>query len=389
MANNLQRLTSTFLSLFLLSPAVLAFDNYKEFKRDRWDFELGSELFYSEANYVNMGSSTQKLTSGSHFQLLDVNLSTRYMPRRDWSLFAMGTISNAESKDSISTRTNSSFSQALLGFDFMMYNDWLQMVPEVAALIPFEKVDKTSDKVLNSEGVYQAWARLNLQKELGAWRFYGWAGFNYRGEGRSYLMPWGFGIQSKWSAWNLGAEIFGAQSITDDSDSSNKIARQTLVNTVDAGSYKFYYPNPSVIDSRVFLNWNVSPKWSLQVNGGTTLAGENTAAGYHVGGFVRYSYDLSQGYSAPGVELDQSSVPRGKSNMYLHPDVDLSSDKKVNKFREETSDGVDQTIFQAKPTQRPKPTQNTVDEELQKQMDAAEIQIELKQDKRKKKKRSQ
>ncbi|HEX7674309.1 MAG TPA: hypothetical protein VF412_09060 [Bdellovibrio sp.] len=382
MANNLQRLTSVVLGLFLLSSAANAFDNYKEFKRDHWDFELGTQFFYSEANYVNMGTGTTSLTSGNHYQLLDVDFSTRYI-FKDWSLFAEGTMSNAESKNSVATRTNSTLTQALLGMDFMMYDGYLQLVPELAALVPFQKISTSDDQVLNSEGVFEAWARITAQKDFGKARIYGWLGLDYRGEGRSYLMPWGVGLQGKFSQFKLGAELYGSQSITDDTDTSNKTIRNAYLNQVDAESYKFYSVNPSIVDTMLYATWSMTPAWSVQVNGGATVAGENAAAGYHVGGFIRYSFDLAAGYVPPDrYEPVHNAVPEGKSNMYQQ-DSELSSDKKVKRFREQTDDGVDQNLFKPAPTKRQvKP--KTVDDELQQQMNDTEFQIELKQDRKKK-----
>lgn len=376
MANNLQRLTSIVLGLFLLSPGAGAFDNYKEFKRDRWDFELGTNFFRSEANYSTGGSGSSSLSSGNYYQLLDVNLSTRYMPTRDWSVFAMGTISSAESKDSVATRTNSSLSQLIGGFDFVMYDGWFQLVPELAGLIPLQKVDTGADSVLNSEGVYEMWARITAQKDFGSWRGYGWIGFNYRGEERSYLMPWGFGAQIKGRSVRLGGEIFGFQSISDDKDTSNKTIRNAYLNTVDAGSYKFYSVNPSVVDSLAYFTWMINSKWSLQANGGLTLTGENSAAGFHVGGFVRYSFDMSEGYvEKPYIAPAPSPVPTGRSNMYRRDDQELSSSTKVRQFKEQTNDGVDQQIFKPRPTKR-KP--RVKDKQLQDQLNDTEFQIELK-----------
>lgn len=376
MANNLQHLTSIILALLLLSPGAGAFDSYKEFKRDRWDFELGANYFYSEANYGSTGSGTSSLTSGNHYQLLDVNLSTRYMPSRDWSVFAMGTIGSAESKDSVATRSNSSLSQLVGGFDFVMYDGWFQLVPELAVLIPLQKVDTASDAALNSEGVYEMWARLTAQKDFGPLRGYGWIGFNYRGEERSYLLPWGLGVQLKGRSVRLGGEIFGFQSISEDKDTNNKTLRDAYLNTVDAGSYKFYSVNPSVVDSLVYLTWMINSKWSLQGNTGLTLAGENSAAGFHVGGFIRYSFDMSEGYTEkPYVEPVASPVPEGRSSLYNRQDEELSSSTKVRQFKEQTNDGVDQQIFQPRPTKRKSRAKDT---KLQQQLNDAEFQIELK-----------
>lgn len=380
MAINLQRLTSTCISLLFFSLPALAWDNYKEFKRDHWDFEASTEFFRSEANYPSSGGGSQNLNSGNYFQTLDFTFGTRYMPRQTWSIFAEGTVSNAESKDSLATRTNSSFSEAQLGVDFVMYSDLFQMIPEVVVVIPTEKVNSTSDTVLNSEGVMEVRSRLLAQKDFGTWRGYGWLGFNYRGDGRSFLMPWGVGVQMKKNRFRWGGELFGYQSISDDTD-KNSTTRTAYINGVNAGSLKYYGTNPALMDTQVFATWLISPKWSMQVNGGMTLMGSNSAAGFHAGGVFRYSFDMSEGYvEEPPVAPIDSPVPSYRSNMY---NSELGSEKKVNQFREDTADGVQQDIFKARPTQKPVP-KRVKDKQLQQQLDQTEFDIELKSKKKRK-----
>ncbi|WP_374077374.1 hypothetical protein [Bdellovibrio bacteriovorus] len=380
MANNLQRAAFAFVGLFLFSFPVWALDNYKEFKRDHWDFEVGTQFFRSEANYPSSGGGSQNLPNGNHYQLIDVNLGTRYMPRQNWSVFAWGTVGSAESKDSIATRTNSTLSEGAVGFDFLMYNDLFQLVPEVIALMPFEKIDPASDAVMNSEGVFEVRSRLIAQKDFGSMRGYGWLGFNYRGDGRSFLMPWGVGAQLKMTRLRLGAELFGYQSVSDDTD-KDSLLRTSYINGVNAGSMKFYGPNPSLVDTQVYATWLITRKWSVQANGGMTLMGSNTAAGFHVGGFIRYSFDMTEGYTEDVYEPVNSPVPNYRSNMY---DSDMSSEKKVQQFKEETDDGIDQNIFKPRPTKKKPRVQ---DQELQQQLDDTEFQLELKSDKKKRRRR--
>lgn len=376
-ANNLQRLTFIIAGILGLSSSAWALDNYKEFKRDRWDFSLSSDFFYSEANYPQSGGGSQNLLNGNHYQLLNTNFETRYMPRQNWSMFAWGTVGNAESKDSVATRTNSTFSEAAAGFDFVMYSEAFELVPEVLVLMPSEKVDPKSDAVLNSEGVIEVRSRLIAQKDFGTLRGYGWLGFNYRGEGRSFLMPWGVGAQLKFRRLRLGAEVLGYQSVSEDTDKNNAL-RSSYINGVNAGSLKFYGVNPALVDTQVYATWLISSKWSLQAQGGMTLAGSNTAAGYHVGGLIRYSFDLTEGYTEDTFVPQESAVPNYRSNMYNETEV--SSQKKVNEFREETQDGVDQKVFKPQPTKKPRFEQD----ELQRQLDETEFQVDLKADKKKK-----
>jgi hypothetical protein len=389
-ANNLPRLTLVS-SIILAFAAVglltfpqnaLAFDNYKEFKKDHLDFELGANYFYTEANYFTLGGSTTNLTSGNHYMLIDSTLSARYVAS-NMSFFATGFLSSAESRDTLVTRKNATFTQALLGVDFVMMDYFVQIIPELGGIIPITTVSSVPSNVITNEGVYEAWARVNVQKEFGRLRAYSWIGFDYRSDGRSSLLPWGLGLSAKLGSFRLGAEVTGSHTVVNDADSEffKKQNRITIVNGINGGSCKFYCPNPSLIDSLVFINWNATPAFSMQLNGGTTLAGENSAAGYHAGLLIRYSFDLAN-IPAPSEkpEVSRFEGSSGRVRTNIRPsESEISSEKKISAFQEETKDGVDQTIFKPQPTKKAK----AVDQELQNQMDNAELQIELKQRKQK------
>ncbi len=348
-AINLQRLM--LLAIFHLGFSSIGFalDNYKEFRRDTWDIQAETQYFYSEANYKSSGTSMEKLASGSHYSLLDFTFETRYVPQRNWSLFASGNVGNSESQNSVSARKNSTFNEMVLGADRLVYADAFQIIPEVGLLIPFDKIDRKADSSLNSEGVLQVWARATVQKEFFNVRVYGWLGVEYRDDGRSHLMPWGAGLQYKIPRWRFGAELFGSQSISDDVDTKDPTQRNAYLNTVNAGTLKFYSVNPSSVDSLGYVTYLFTPKWSAQINGGTTLAGANSAAGFHVGAFVRFTFDMTDGYRE--YEPLESSETYEKSMMYQDKADTLSSEKKVPRFQEDTQDGVSQEVFKARPTQ--------------------------------------
>jgi hypothetical protein len=104
-----------------------------------------------------------------------------------------------------------------------------------------------------------------------------------------------------------------------------------------------------------------------------------------VGGFLRYTFDFTEGYSQSDdyTPLD-SEVPSGRSQMY-NQNEEMSSEKKVRGFREETNDGVDQNLFKPQPTKPPKkPKKRINDADLQRQLDETEFKVELKGKKKKK-----
>lgn len=381
MAMNLKYLTVVVLGSFLMSPSSFAMENFKDFKRDTWDFDIETEYFHSEANYTSYGGGSQNLFNGNSYQLIDTQFRTRYVPRPTHSFFGWLTLSNAESIDSVSTRRNSTFSAGALGMDFMLYADLFEAIGEVIAVMPFEKIEDGSDTVFTNEGVFEVRSRLVLQKKIGAARGYGWLGFNYRAGGRSFLMPWGVGTQVRLNKVLLGAEVFGFQSVSDDTDKNNFL-RTSYVAAVNAGSMKFYSINPSLIDTQAYAQFALGSRWTVQGHGGMTLAGENSAAGFHVGAFIRYSFDMTTGYRIEEESTSLSSpVPKQRSNMYDQRDTTLSSEKKVRQFREDTSDGVDQRVFKARPTTKTKKKKKIEDDYLQQQLDATEFEVELKQKK--------
>ncbi|XGC81266.1 hypothetical protein ACES2L_02065 [Bdellovibrio bacteriovorus] len=372
-ANNLQPCKLLIFSLFLLSSPVYAVDNYKEFKRDTWEFEASTQYFNSTANYSS-GGENQSLSSGNSYQLLDFTFATRYVPKNRWSMFAWANVGNSESKNSVATRTNSSLNEGAAGIDFLLYDDNFQLIPEIIAIMPFETIDPLSDAVANSEGVVQVRSRLIAQKNFNAFKGYGWLGFTYRSDGRSFLMPWGVGAQFGNGKMKWGAEVFGHQSVSEDSNSTDPAVRTAYINAVNAGSFKFFSENPSIIDTQGYALWALSEKWTLQANGGLTLTGANSAAGFHVGGFIRYTFDMTDGYVQEPERIDD----------------DLSSDTKVQTFRENTADEVDQSLFEARPTKRPRKKKPQVSDEemqqreLQQQLDNTEFEVELKSNKKKK-----
>lgn len=388
-ANTLIHAASATLALMLSLPSTLmAFDNYKQFKRDRWDFDLSSEYFRTESNY-NSGGSQERLGSGQYLHSMDVNIGTRYFLGKKSSFFASTTISTVETRGSIATRTNSTISQAVAGVDWLAYSESFDLIPEVSLLMPLDVASLGGDTALNAEGVVELRPRFTVQTQFRSFGTYAYSGFTYRDKGRSFLLPWGVGAFYKLSNSRVGAEIFGYQSITDDKDTKNRSERLANLMTVNAGSLRYASVNPSLMDTNFFWHTGINNAWSFDVAGGISVMGTNTASGFHLGALVRYSWDLTRGYSepTPTYEPSESTLApvRGRSRMYQDND-DLSTEGKVKRFKETTNDGVDQKIFKKKAL-TPAPVRPDRDPRLQKQLDDVEMQIELKSNKKKKKRR--
>lgn len=316
-----------------------AFDDYQRFRKGTYDFEFETHYFKTEANYTESGGSYQKLLSGQSYELFNFLLKTRYDLSKRSTLYGSLNLANATSNGLTMNRSNSTVTGAILGYGHRVYDQGFDLIADFYTLIPFQKIDQNTDTVINSEGVIEATGLLRAQMDFTTFSALGYVGLTYR-QARSALLPWGAGIEANYAKWGWGGKIFGFQSITNDPDTSDRIPRTIVTDRVDASSLVFYSVNPSLIDSEVFARFKFDNVWALTVGGGSTITGTSTAAGYHAGVSLKYSWDSEPSYymKNPGAATQEDN---------------LSSERKVPRFKEEIDDGVNQKLFQKKGTTPP------------------------------------
>lgn len=373
------KLIISILSLLVTVEQAWSFNRYKLFDEGRTDLMANLDYMKSDANY-KLSGDTQSLVGNNYYQLLDTSLGGRYVWNNYLATYAFVNIGSAESKGVDSTRTNSTLNKAWVGTEMMLDMGLIDLIPEVSILVPFEKVSTNQDVVLNNEGANEFTGKMNVQLDFKSFLMFGYLGFTYRDGGRSYLMPWGANAEYHFSKIGLGAEIFGFQSISGDQDkgATGEVNREILASRVNGGSKKFYSVEPSVVDFNLYVIMDINKSFSMGAGGGLTLAGANYASGYHAGAFLQYSFGGSNAYK-----------PKHKNYRRTRYDS-LSTDKQIEKFNEDTKDGVDQKLFQPQPSVAPKPRQTVPadtekDQELKQQLMDTEMSIELKSRKKKRK----
>jgi len=371
-----------------------AFDDYQRFRKGTYDFGVETQYFKSNANYTESGGSYKDLLGGQSFEIFNFNLKSRYDFSKRSSMYGHLDIAYANSVGLLTTRSNSTVTGAVLGYAYRPYSEDFDLITDFYTVIPFQKIDQNTDSVINSEGVIEATGLLRAQMDFATFSALGYIGATYR-QARSALLPWGVGLEANYAKWGWGGKVFGYQSITDDPDTDNRTQRTIVTDRVDASSLYFYAVNPSVIDSEVFVRFKFDNVWALTVGGGSTISGTSTAAGYHAGASLKYSWD-----SEPSYYL--------KNPALYTKEVNQSSEKKVPEFKEEIDDGVNQKLFQKKGTTPPAPTPRSGSDmtpaadtvavkkvgpqptpaQFQEASDGGEVQLQLKRTKRKKKPKS-
>lgn len=370
------------LCIILLSPLpALSLTQTKKFRPGWWELSADSSYVYSDSNFTSSGSNSS-LLSGNNYQLFEVDGQLRYVLDRHWALLGGAQFAYGQSKGYDANRTNSALTGMMIGAQYALLVGGYDLVPELTYFYPFESVKNGSDAVMISEGVSEFSAKMYLQIPTQSYLMLGSIGYIYRSHGRSSLMPWSAACEIPFTTKTFGAELYGFQSLNDDSDKGNTLAenaRNTQIFQVNGGSQKFYSLNPSVIDTLFYARFEAGRHMYVTIGGGLAVAGASYAAGPHV--FLSLKHEIG------------TTVARKKGiSVPVNIESRLHTDSPQKTFKEDTEDGVDQTLFEPPPVPadeevvpKPLPPPQPSEEQVQKKLDDFEMNIELKRKKKKKK----
>jgi len=348
----------------------------RSYRLGRWQFDAQVTSYQATANYTKSGGEYSSLPSGYSYTLLDFDFGARWVPSSRWAVYATSRVSNAESKDNVSTRRDSTLTQAVVGTDFLFYSSKrLDLYPDFSLTVPLKRVDPAADDVVAGEGAMELSGKIIGRINWGVFDPFAFIGFTYRDEDRSSLMPFGAGAELQFSKWHLGGEVRGYQTVIADKFADNPYRRE-IVAARNGNALRYYAVDPSLLETNFWLRGNLTPTWAMKFGGGTSITGSNTAAGWSVFAGITYSPEFTPGRPSPIV------APYKERQ---------TEDTQV--FQEETSDGVDQNLFRKPPPPvpvappAPKPNPEVQKKKLQNELDQTEFQIELKSTKKKKRKR--
>ena len=357
-----------FIGVFASSP-VWAWNELRNYKLGQWDFEVNAKYFTATSNYSRAGNQFQSLASGYSYTLYDFNLGGRWTPTTRWGIYSFAQVSSSQSRDLLLTRNNSGLNQIVAGADYLLFKAWANFISDVSVSFPFHRIDTGSNDVLISEGDIELTARMILQTKISIFDAFGFLGFTYRDEGRSSLLPYGTGAELDFHSWFLGADVCGYQTVLNDQYSGSPDTRELFATAKDGSTLRFYSVNPSILESNFWWRWSPGQSFSFQLGGGMTLTGTSTAGGWNIASALNYRFQTQQ-------------------NPYSTP-VERRKETELNRFHEETNDGVDQQLFQAPsppptpPVKKPGLTPEQRHQQIQKDLDKTEMKIELKPRKKK------
>lgn len=267
-----------------------AYTPLKDFTQGSMELGAYTEYFRSEENYKS-GGGKESLPSGFSYQLIDININSRFVIGQDFALYASANIGSSESKSSTDVYTNSTLNWVEVGGDYLLLNNGdLSLVFDLSAIVPLEKISDNMETSLNWDGAFHVRPRGIISYETNGFVPYASLGVDYRDKGLSTLATFSAGLSSSLkSDFVFGGELNGYTTIGKDSLASDKeFERTQIIDKYNASSKKFYSINPSLFDTEIYFKYRVQ-EWSVGASGGMTLSGSQSASGFHAKLFVTWN----------------------------------------------------------------------------------------------------
>lgn len=244
-------------------------------RENRYEIRGEFSYFTSESNY---GSGAQVPDDGSFTNAL-TSTQVLFDLNPDLRLYGGAVYGWTEADDGYESRTHSGFSEVSLGTQYWFRLPLVYLVPQGDFTAPTFRVDEYSDDPLIGEGAMKVRAGGWAIFRLGLVRPFVYAGFEYRDEGRSHLLPYRVGLQFKQKMFWLQGEYRGHQTVMDDENSDLRQDRDLYLHQVNGGSYRYYAINPSVGEGAVEAGLQVG-SFGVKAGFAMTATGDNAAEGW-------------------------------------------------------------------------------------------------------------
>lgn len=346
---------SLFALVVMICPQASSWDQLRAYGQGIIDLEYSFQYFLTGANYSDEGGSFEQLPSGYGYQLMTHDFGLRWSISDRWAVLSKVHVGFAEAEDPVAKRTHSNISGVTLATDWIAKESksW-ELVPELFVFIPTEDVNTRTDHALISEGVLEFGGQLIGRLVTGSFLSYASGGYTHRDQGRSGLLTYSIGSEYVHTHFSIGAGLQGFTSVYDDEDSDQPQARNTVL-LQNGSSKKFFGVNPDLTEALAWYRADAGRTWGLKLGAGLTVTGKNSAQGEFLFANLNYRF---QGPKLKSTPVAPPRIPRPENE----------------KFQEDLTDGVDQSLFDSVDPRRKK---KSTPESIQKELDDTEMKIEL------------
>lgn len=270
------------LVILILSPLTLsAKPRLGKFFRPWWsETILQYDVFHSVGNYDANGNSQSLPSSNSFWETTNFDFAGRYVFSSNWAMTTGLNYVNAQTFITNISNTNGGIQTIHGGIEYKFDIDGFDLGVEGVGLFTPYSVDLNSTKPIYGDGAQAFGGNLWMQQRFDSFYWHAKAGYLYRSEGLSSLLPYELGLHWRLGSLAIGAIAEGAWSLT--ADVETDLTRTSFLNRSSAGSLHFRSANPNSNMLDLQAKWNVTNQFALVAGGGTTLMGKNSSHGNHV-----------------------------------------------------------------------------------------------------------
>lgn len=340
-------------------------------RQGRTRTDASFSYFTSSANYKSGGGTIEDLPNGGEYSLGQLRAALAHDLSSELRFWAGLNAGFTTTNNGAEERTNSGLSEILGGAQYWVKMYRWRLVGQGDLFYPIFRVDEGSDQALVGEGA--------MRIRGGAWGIIPWGdlepfvylGVEYRDDGRSHLLPYAAGAKYRFGAWWVQGELRGFESLTDDENAGDTLARETFLNRVQGGSYKLYSVNPAQSEIAAEAGFDVD---GFLVYGGISMVvnGSNTADGLTFMVGLGYTPDGTDYRRARKITPEEIETPaRGDRNedyfQNADPTIPPRQEYRPEPEEEERqepppppppsrkSDPLPEVILQKKPVKKKKP----------------------------------
>lgn len=303
-----------------------------------------AEYFMTQANYDHTRGSYSRLPGDNKFSSLESKFRGRYNFSSNFSAFAGLGIGYSQATDAVYQKSNSQLTEVFGGANFLLSKKYVRLVPEFLVSVPMNPTDPNQTDPITSDGVPYVRAGLFAHRPFRHFRLGAFGGLHIPlaelGTRFAYEITADMRL---FSVVTIGGGINGYETFLSDS-STWESRRQTALRT-NAGSFRFFAFEPSLIEARGWVGFRPDRSLWIRVGVAKTLNGINTAEGFALTGSVLFNFPQSESTprSAPRSRPDEDSAKRNFVPETEETDQDLFESQELEILPGSGEDALDQT----------------------------------------------
>lgn len=269
-------LISLFVSLGALAKPQLA----KSFRPWWAENLLYYETFHTVGNYDSNGSLTSLPSSNSFWEFSAIDDSGRYTFNNNWAMTAGINYVRAQTTIGNNTSFNGGLQTLRGGLEYRFDIDFADFIVEGVGQYSIFQVDSSTTAPLYGDGAHGLGGNLWFIKKLGGFLLQGKAGYLYRTQGLSSLIPYQIGFFWRPGNWSLGALVDGF--ISSQADQESERFRNSFLAKTNAQSLYFRSANPNSNFLDLQAKWNPTSQFSVYGGVGKNFMGRNSSEGTRI-----------------------------------------------------------------------------------------------------------